>query len=563
MNATEAMATMPAAPAVSPALVERILLAGILATVAVQLHLVFATDVNWDEFHYLSQVHEYVRGELVLPLQTVHVHLFSWLPSVAGGEIAQVEWGRVVMLAAHCGTLALIYVLARDVAGRTASLLAVLAFATLSDVVSHGASFRVDPLAGFLVMGGLVAFTRERMSVAIALAAVLAPALAAMVTVKVVLWAPTFIGLFAVAGWRSEERVRLLLRWVGLAAGALAAFAALYALHSATLAAGGDAKAQAMLANSAGVTLGGAGFLPRAEELADLAGESPVHVALIVGALVAALVGARRGARGASAALGAGSLLVCFLFYRNAYPYFIAFIAPPATLLVAFAAERHLRGGAVRLALASALVLTGALAAVVEAGRGQERQAALLERIHAAFPEPVAYFDRNGMVASFPRAGFFMSSWGMRNYHARGEDVFRARLLERTVPLVVSNRRNLWDALTAREPANPALALRPGDRATLRENYARHAPFLWIAAKRVRLAGGEASFEILVPGRYRLHTGEAVTVNGKALAPGGTVTLARGTHTMSGSPAHEAELRFDVASEPVPGEELHTIYSGL
>ena len=48
----------------------------IAVVLGLQLQLVFTRSVNWDEFYFLGQVHKFVRGELTVPLQTLHVRLF-------------------------------------------------------------------------------------------------------------------------------------------------------------------------------------------------------------------------------------------------------------------------------------------------------------------------------------------------------------------------------------------------------------------------------------------------------------------------------------------------------
>jgi len=40
-------------------------------------------NIHWDEFYYLAVVHRYLAGSLSASFQTLHVHFFWWLPSVA------------------------------------------------------------------------------------------------------------------------------------------------------------------------------------------------------------------------------------------------------------------------------------------------------------------------------------------------------------------------------------------------------------------------------------------------------------------------------------------------
>jgi hypothetical protein len=135
----------------------------ILACLAAQALLAFRQEANWDEFYYLSFVHDYQADRLTKALQTIHVHLFGWLPRVGVHELRQIGAGRLAMLACEGGTIALIYRLARLFATRDAALVAALAYATASTTLLHGASFRADPLAAFLTMAGLyLAFVTQR-----------------------------------------------------------------------------------------------------------------------------------------------------------------------------------------------------------------------------------------------------------------------------------------------------------------------------------------------------------------------------------------------------------------
>ena len=48
---------------------------------------------------------------------------------------------------------------------------------------------------------------------------------------------------------------------------------------------------------------------------------------------------------------------------------------------------------------------------------GQFDQRAVVAAVHRIFPEPVPYLDHGGVMASFPKVNFFMSSWGVDDLH--------------------------------------------------------------------------------------------------------------------------------------------------
>ena len=72
------------------AVLEKLLLLAVALVLLLKLHLLFVTNVNWDEFFYLAKVHDYLRGALAIPLQTFHIHAFTWLPWVAENEVEQI-----------------------------------------------------------------------------------------------------------------------------------------------------------------------------------------------------------------------------------------------------------------------------------------------------------------------------------------------------------------------------------------------------------------------------------------------------------------------------------------
>jgi len=166
------------------------------------------------------------------------------------------------MVLCEGATSALIYALARLFFSRTASLLAALAFASAGFTVIHGASFRADPLAAMLIMIALVSIARAPLQPLTALGAALSTALAALVTAKVILYAPAFIGL---VWWRwsnGTSRPRLL-KWLTATTILTGLFlVSLYALHLSALPQASNTNSQAIMGGAARTTLIDAGFFP-------------------------------------------------------------------------------------------------------------------------------------------------------------------------------------------------------------------------------------------------------------------------------------------------------------
>ncbi len=319
----------------------RLIAAAIAVCAALQLQLAFTQPINWDEFRFLSDVYAHRRGDLASPVQSFHVHLFGWLAERWRSEIDQIIIGRFVMLALEWGTAALLFGLCRRYVDRTPALLAVLAFLTFSYVLKHGASFRYDPIATFLLMVAASLLMAPRLRWTNAVGAGGTFSLAALVTIKAALYLPLLAAIAAVRLIESDDRPSTLLRLAGAGMTAVGLFAGLYLLHSASLAGAGDG--QAIAAASARKTLGGLLF-PRLTEFARSVIANPFHWLLLGLGVAAVLRGAseRRGFERPRALLPLAFLLplASLLFYRNAFPYFFAFMLAPAFMLVAIAAGR-------------------------------------------------------------------------------------------------------------------------------------------------------------------------------------------------------------------------------
>lgn len=541
-----------------------LVLAGISLCLLFQLHLIFVQEINWDEFYFLSLVHDYQRGSLTKPLQTFHVLLFAWLPSV-GNEIAQIEAARLVMLLCEATTAALIFGTARAFLSRGASLVAALAYLSAGYVLLHGASFRADPLAAFPLMLAMFLLARSRLrSPEIALIA-LAAAFAAMVTVKALFYAPA---LLAMAAWRlhrAEGPKDLLVR-LGLgAAGAAMLFALFYFVHLSLLPSASTAVAQGMMTSAYDKTLLSAGLLPRLDTLLRGAMLAPVQTILLIAGGIAAMLalGDRRDRPRLSTMLVAASPLMTFLFYRNAFPYFVGFIFPAAMLLAGYAAERL----AARKALLAALQIAMIGSAGVQYGKvldqSREAQEEIVAAVHAIFPQPIAYIDRSSMIASFSKQGFFMSTWGLEDYRARGVPIFAEILRTSAPPLLIANSPALQSALGG-DPSAPSLSLLPEDAAVLRDNYIHHWGALWVAGKNLRLGPQPTPFEIAIPGTYTVEADAPVRIDRRRQIPGSSIELGRGTHQGYAEGPVDLRLRWgDNLRRPAHAPSTDPIFRGF
>lgn len=508
--------------------------------------LAFTHSVNWDEFFYLSRIYAYQAGGLNAPPQNFHVRLFGFLTGLPGDEMNQIAIARLLMLAFLALSSVAIYRIAHLFVSPEAALVGVLAFLTSGFVLGHGGSFRTDPIAAGLLMVGLAVLMASPLRpLQMALAAVCC-AVAVLVTIKAVLYLPAFLAalLWRTGDWEAIWRVVL----SGIAAIVLAG--GLYLWHSSTFAPEVVEVDARMLAGSAEKTLLSAGFWPRRWHTLTWAILS-IGPILLIGAGLLAPAKPRRRLVLVLLMLPLASVL----FYRNAFPYFFPFIVPPVMVVAAVGAERlscNARRAAMILLLASGVFQSGI--ALREDARAQH---ATLQEVHRLFQEPVTYIDRNGMVSSFPKVGFFMSSWGLETYRERGEPVFERQLDEHAPPLLLAN--------------SPALALaledRPGplfedDAEVLRESYVHHWGPIWLAGTKLPPGGGEIF--VRVPGRYRLDGTGGIVLNGRAISPTDVVTLGTGAHQVSAAGQRGSVLVWDTGvSAPDEAFTKKPVYYGF
>ncbi len=545
-----------------------LLLAVALAMLA-QFALALFGEVNWDEFYFLSRVLEYQRGELSDLLQTFHVHLFLWLAALPTDEIGRIVVARLVMLACEAGTLVLIFRIARRYASPIAALSAVAAYATCSNVIVHGASFRFDPLATFIMMAAVALLVARPLRWHQAMIAGLLVAVGGLVTIKAVFYLPVVLAVALQQLAEAEDRARTFHRLVAGGLAACMALAALLVAHAMSLQSPPPvARPEAQLAYSVSsmIHLGlSAWAIPY---LLDSVAKN-----LILWLGIAAGVGVclRRLARPGADRLRAAVLLLFFfpvvtiLFYRNAFPYFYVFALAPAAVLVAVAVDA-LAWPAARLT--PYIVLTCILAVVGGVRSlpgGQDAQRATLAAVHRIFPTPVAYIDRCSMVAEFPKVGFFMSTWGIETYRATGEPSFAELLRSRQPVFVLANSPTLAAAL-GESPVPQPLSLVSDDATTLRQNYVHHWGAIWVAGKTFATVGSAPEpFAIAVAGDYTVESAIAVNIDGRAALPGAVVNLGQGPHTVSaGDDAGPVVLRWgDHLLVPEAAAPVGALFNGF
>ncbi len=478
----------------------------------------FNYRINTDEFFFLSQIYEASRHELRSSLQTFHVHFFSWLPSAQGYEIEQITLGRLCMLLAEIVTAISIVLCAKPFVKIEYAIFAAFAWLCSGYTISDGASFRTDPLATALLMSALALSLSPRINILrVSIAGVLV-SIACMVTIKSVLYAPAFLGA---ALWQKGkmdfQKVSLLMLIAAFVA--IMSFLSLYFIHHSIIS--GDQQRTAFTTSKALST----GFLntklfPAPNVLAGwiLLSLAPIYFMIL--------------------AIKKNIITLCFvlplfvvIFYRNSYPYFYPFITAPAFILVAIGAYEF-KPAKLKISLIVFLAIFNlSFHAYNLSLVTQDYQRLMSKVIHDIFPEPINYIDQVSMLPTYPKRGFFMTTWGMQNYHDNNIAVMATLLENYSPPLLLANHKVLLQALGAQEKEEGRLYLFPEDIEALRSSYLKFWGPIYVAGIEKKLSVGETNIYINIAGNYKNESEREVTINGITYGQEETVSLNHGNNT--------------------------------
>ncbi len=563
-----AVAEVPEAPAAGVvdrrATLSALLIAAcIIAALFVKFNLCFQYSVDNDEFCYLDLVHAYRRGEISTPIQTLHVHVFSWLTGVSDNEVTQVVRGRQVMSFLFLGMCALLFVVGRHLIGVPGAAFSVLCYLCLPSTMVYGAAFRSDTPAAFLSLAAVYLLVVRKPGRVSSLLAGAAMAVACLFTIKAGLYFGLLVPLLAIRLWTASDRQASLRHLAWFAGTLLLAGGVGYLLHKASL-------PQTSATTGAGHVRGAfASFFPlghlfqgRHIFFTTLTSDRIIWLLVALGlcASLADLRGREHPFAGRTAYVPIMFLpLLSIVFYRNTFPYYYAFMMPPVTLLCGYVFWRLVSALAQtegRLATVVTVVLTVSVcvptfvlgyAALPQARLKTAVQRSLVGEIHKIFPEPVPYLDCPHMVASFPGVAFFMGSVGIEHYLQAGRPVLKGILAEKKPVFLLVNRPYL-DPRPARRPVGPArLTLLDEDWEALKSYFIPHWGPIWVAGRRFDLAAdrGPQVFDTPVPGTYTLEADGDVQIDGALYHNGDTVELAREGHVIEpGGPVQRATLRW-------------------
>ncbi len=519
-----------------------LLIVGSLALLALKWPLASRLEVDPDEFIFLSHVHSLARGDLQTMFQTFHTHLFAWLPGIGNHEIDEAVAGRRFMYVLRLGSCVLVFLIALRLYGRTGALFAVFAMLAFSYVLHHGEALRADPLISFLFLGSvaLLVWHPSNQWPAAGAAALLAAALA--ISVKTQIYLPAVGGLLIVFALQPETRGWVIRRTALFAAVFAATYGLLYWMHSLVV----DPGTHSLPART--LTVGTEMlFDPRLDALwRTFVWDWAFWMLYAVGIAAAIRMGAFKAGDERMRALSLLCLqipLVTLLIYRNTFEYFYVCIIPVAALGCGFAVALLERASSAKPKWAAALVVVLALPLGVRALEYlslHDKDTTLVQRqvltaVHQIFPAAVPYIDRTGLVASFERVNFPMTTYLLNRYHQHGQPVMANLVRTRKPEFLIANVDGLnlagsWEA----SRSSDRYLLRE-DFEFLRRHFIHHWGPVWVLGCTLELpkTGGVIPFEIAVPGPYTLESAGSVAIDGSPVASGDIVHLDAGPHTIA------------------------------
>lgn len=517
------------------------------------LHLTMVSGraVNWDEFWFYSQVETVARGEWIQPLQTIHTRALFWLPALGGSEIDHIVIARLIMLACLAVIAGGIFLTAEHFTDRRTALLAVAAYLGAGFVLHHGTSFRVDPIVTALLTTALAIAVRTRLSWPWIGAMGVALGLAAMVTIKMVLWLPVFAGI-ALWRWQDAEFSRTYpLSWIAAAAVAGLVFAITYALHSSGAGPEANASAAGVLERTSGKMFG----LFHSPYLFMTGKAAMIAMPLAIAALIVPSTVLRLDLPLAKriALLAIWFPLLTPLYYHNSAPYVYVFLLPPVAVVSAYGLRVLVKRYGEPLV--AGFIAFSALAVWTVDERGVvEKQEVLIDAVHQVVPEPVHYFDCCGMVGSYTKANEFLTIIGIWKYLQAGRADYVEAMRTAPVPLLIDNN----DDFTALFDEGDTALFHPADAQALLQTYVRFWGDIFLAGREI--GTGEAiAWNVRVPGTYTVEG--TLEVNGTAYADGDLVELDRGVARLANTNETTARLiwgRNPQVPQGMPPEDYWT-----
>lgn len=539
---------------VDPKAIKRIefgLFVFITVALCLKFRLIFQININQDEFAFLSKIYSYNRGALTGQFQTFHVHFFRWIPYFSKNEVTQIIIARSVMYLFFLGTCLLTYFIGKRFISRSGALFAVICFLSFSFVVVNGSGFRADTISAlFCVLSIYLIVSRYHSKFAM-ITAGLSIAFSLMITIKSVFHLLTIGAIFLCIFMTEQNRWENIKQLAHFLIAFVIGYFFLYQFHIYTLHQKILGEPSQFLRHTSSKVIVLHKFFPGWKFLNLSIYQNLIIWILLIAGIIFVIwtirVGIKDKTRDKMILLTFLFPIFSLVFYRNSFPYFYVFILTPAIIFCGVAFHEVIGGykktgsriySVLAIVLAITVFFNFLFYYLLFSPNRNLDQRALLQNIHKIFPRPVAYIDGCSMVASFPKVGFFMSSWGMENYLRANKPIMKNILIKQKPQFLLANVPHLNLSLPRKEAVSATgYALLVEDWNILKSNFLHYWGPIYVIGKQFEFNSISDShiFEILIPGEYTLEGKIAVSVNGILYKPGDIINLKKGKHTITAS----------------------------
>ena len=503
---------------------ELIVCGAILLVVLGQVALIYTKAINWDEFLHYGIVYDLPRGRVVWDFQTIYARLFGWVPGAGRDIVDEILTTRFVMLGFELLAMAMVVLLARRFADRTAAALSGLLYISGGYTFLHGFSFRPDPMVAGMLMSCLYLMAAGRLDPLRMIVVGVLVGFAGLANMKAIFYLPCFAGIALIQLAKDgTERSKTLLRLAAIPFVALVTFVGLHQLHKIGIAT--EQGTQRAITTRILSYVGGEES-PRYQYSLAQAALAPL---VTVGLLLLPFAWKGKSETMKFALVGLVLPLVTLLFYRNTFPYYFAFILPPICVAIAVSLSLLLKRYHV-LTLVLVMLATPVVLWFKLDRDALGNQRFLLSEVHRLFPEPTGYLSYTGYVSDYPRViPYLISGVGLKRYFAKGDPVI-ARAIERgEVGFVLADTNYISAALEGRMIPN---SLMPADFRALATNFLHYRGPLWVYGKEV--CASEDSQEVMLHrgGDYTVEGGNVV-ISKIAVLDGQTIRLDPGSYDIA------------------------------
>lgn len=508
----------------------------LLSAIILKYIALYKLPINQDEYFYLSKIFDYQRGSLSEPFQTFHVHFFGWITLIKADEIKLLFIIRNLMFVLFLSSCIFIYFIGNKFINRTGCFFAILCYFSLSYTIFHGASFRSDTISTFLFLLALLFILRDNSFISVFIAGI-ALSLSFLITIKSIFY---IITAFIVLYLYENEKTRRLKKTILLTSITLLGSFSFYFLHTILINYNKAGGGGTFIKSSATKVFNNPIFPQFWALKLSFIYDQIIWLLFFYGLLV---IWKRNY-------LGMNKLLLAFVlpittivFYRNSFPYYYVFIFAPSILICGVVAHdlaedsnlsKSLRPLLTSLAiyfLVYAHFIVFYSAATIT--RTIDSQKTFITHIHKMFPNPVPYIDGCSMISSFPKMGFFMSSWGMGDYLRNNVPIMKGIVIEHQPKLLIANVPALdisKERLDVVDESNYSLL--EEDWHFLKDNFIKHWGPLYIPGKRIQLEISQNSkvIELFISGYYLIESGSEIQINELECKDGDILFLEKGYH---------------------------------